>query len=126
MISTVVDWFFREHLQHSTPLQPLNDILDINVAGGYKLPYHGYIATSISIPLKCEPGYAHYETLVLVVPGTVYGQNVPVLIGTNIIKLVQDTVDTHLIDKMPEPWRVALQCFNPKGTETSNVNCNNI
>lgn len=127
MITTLADSFYKEHLQHVTPLLPLVDILDIDVAGGYKLPYYGYIATDISFPVKCGIEDARCVVLMLVVPDTSYNKNVPVLVGTNVLRTMKNRVAAEHSSQLPQAWQVAFQWLMDRdGDRTDEVRCNSI
>ena len=68
------------------PLQPLDKLaLDIEGAGGQKLPYSGYIEVDVGVPGLCNP----ISCLLLVVPDTRYAKTVPIILGTNVLNLVR-------------------------------------
>ena len=81
-VSTVSESYYRECLCQ-TPIQTLNNLLEIESASGDRCPYIGYIEVQIKVtsissdPLNC---------LALVVPDTRYNCHVPLLIGTNVLK----------------------------------------
>ncbi|CAC5391273.1 unnamed protein product [Mytilus coruscus] len=59
--------------------------LSVSVAGGSKLPYIGYVEVKVQIPfLQGEPFYVP----MLVVPRFDYTEKVPVIVGTNILRVV--------------------------------------
>ena len=62
-------------------IQPLTD-LKIEEAGGYTLPYSGYIECVIGVPFLEKEIYIP----ALIVPTTSYSLKVPVVIGTNVIR----------------------------------------
>ena len=72
------------------PLQSLKEFqLDIEGAGGHKLPYSGYIEVDLIVPGITNP----VSCLMLVVPDTRYAQKVPVILGTNVLELMMNTVE---------------------------------
>ena len=103
MISTVTEEFL-ENLEPKPEMLPLENFdLDIKVAGGYSLPYKGYVTVNVTVPfLKNE----QMDVPMLVVPLTEYTENVPVIIGTNIIRRFKSvsTDDNHI----PEGWKLAM------------------
>lgn len=69
-VSTVNEWFYREHLS-SLPMYALENILQIECADGQMLPYAGYIEASVLVPdITGKENYA----ILLVVPDTEYGK----------------------------------------------------
>ena len=82
-ISSVAEWFYRNSLKH-VPLETLDTMLHIQGAGGHPLRYLGYIKVDISFPQGVND--VSQPALVLVVPDTDYNKEVPLLIGTNLIK----------------------------------------
>ena len=65
-------------------------------SGGTHYPIFGYIATDIAFLKEYIADDTHYEVLMLVVPDTSYNKSVPVLIGTNALKLVQDSIAKNI------------------------------
>ncbi|CAC5391265.1 unnamed protein product [Mytilus coruscus] len=63
--------------------------LSVSVAGGSKLPYICYVEVKVHIPfLQGEPFYVP----MLVVPRSDYTEKVPVIVGTNILRLGMELV----------------------------------
>lgn len=84
MITTVTDEFYSS-LSPCPKLMSFGDLnLDVQGAGGNQLPYLGYIEADIQVSFlpNCE-----IQVPVPVVPVTEYGLRVPVIIGTNVIRL---------------------------------------
>ena len=94
-------------------LYPIEDVLRIECADGKLLPYLGYIEVAVDVP-GCE---AETENvLLLVVPNTPYNTNVPVLLGTNVLKLMRtrcqkENASKHKSDIVPA-WKLAFQCIS--------------
>ena len=63
--------------------------LDIECAGNHKLPYSGYVDVQVGIPDVVEP----ISCLLLVTPDTRYGEQVPVILGTNVLCPWMETTD---------------------------------
>lgn len=111
MVSTVSEAFYRDQLCMAE-LQPLDDLLEVEVGGGFTLPYMGYIEAEIEIP---ETGVKE-SALLLVVPNTSYHKTTPVLLGTNIIrpileKLWEGSEYTHTRNNISSGWQVARRCI---------------
>lgn len=85
-------------------LHSLDDFgLEVKSANGTLVHYLGYIETAV----KCKsfPDDS-ITTLFLVVPTTDYHHNVPVLIGTNIIREFKEQASN--IEETPEEWKTAF------------------
>lgn len=87
--------------------------LDIEGAGGHKLPYTGYIEVEVAIPHVTDP----VNCLILITPDTQYGQHVPVIIGTNVLDILMDATEQkhgkryqqHV--RMPDALYFAFRCM---------------
>ena len=75
--------------------------VSVTGAGGDDIPYLGYIEVDIQLP---QINDNVYTVPVLIVYNTDYNLTVPVLIGTNVIKML-DNVE-H--DSLPSEWKAAL------------------
>ena len=74
-VSTITQSFYDEHLT-DTPLQPIDDLLKVECAGGQLLHYVGYVEAELrAIGITETSGQ---PALFLVVPDTRYSRNVPV------------------------------------------------
>lgn len=72
--------------------------------GDHRLPYVGYVEATVEIPfVDCSD----LLVPVLVVPPTEYNYNVPVVIGTNIIRLCKEVTEDDI--DVPQAWEVAFQ-----------------
>ena len=94
-------------------LNPIEDVLRIECADGQLLPYLGYIEVAVDVP-GCEGETEN--VLLLVVPNTPYNTNVPVLLGTNVLKLMRTrcqkkNASKHKSDIVPA-WKLAFQCIS--------------
>ena len=104
MITNVTQTFYQQYLSKRLPLKNLDQLLEIEGASGHLVKYHGYIEAEIEIP--------HTEiklmVLILVTHETDYSKEIPLLIGTNILKLIQeDGKKTG-----PNPiWKSSLDCL---------------
>ena len=95
-VSTISEFFFTRYLQHYVELQNLNGLISIEVAGGHRLPYIGYVNVPIRLP-KGELGSRKaIDVLLLVVKDTNFNNEVPALLGTNILKYVLDLCNKNL------------------------------
>ena len=86
MVTTISEEFFRSQLKDTYRLQSLQTILQIEGAGGNQVPYCGFIELDVEIPncmdLVVVP--------TLVVPTTSYNSTVPMIVGTNVLKILQE------------------------------------
>jgi dUTPase len=96
------------------PLQSLKEFqLDIEGAGGHKLPYSGDIEVDIIVPGITNP----VSCLMLVVPDTRYAQKVPVILGTNVLELMMNTVEQEhgvryqQTARLPDALYFAFRCM---------------
>jgi len=105
-VSTISEEFHQTYLKH-IPIQPLEDILEVETAGDHPLPYSGFI----EVQLKAPEMKSTYIALVLVVPTTSYHMDTPLLIGMNIIRkfLALWQEESGKIN-LPTAWEVAKRC----------------
>ncbi|XP_035862265.1 uncharacterized protein LOC118496109 [Sander lucioperca] len=100
-VTTISKSFHESHLSHQ-PISPIQDLLDIEGAGGQEVPYLGYIQVNIDFPENIMGKPVKIHTLALVVPDHRTNMDVPLLIGTNTLDplyekcaLIQDDRVTH-------------------------------
>lgn len=95
-VSTLAHSYFKKYLSDTLELQELETLLDIECAGGTQLPYLGYIEAKITMQKnnfsKVYP--------ILIIPDSQYNQNVPLLLGTNIL----ETMMTELKEQHGERY----------------------
>ena len=82
MVSTISTSFCA---QLCLDVQPLEDILTVEGAGGHKLPYS---EVEISFKGLSSP----MDALMLVVPDTLYHERIPMLIGTNVLGCIEHVI----------------------------------
>ena len=113
-VSTVSEDFYKQHLHH-LELFPITDILKIECADGEHLPYYGYIeahVTTNGVPSTSDQP-THYP--ILVVPNSNYNGHVPVLLGTNVLQHMLDSVKNNYGNKFLQdaklytPWYLAFR-----------------
>lgn len=80
-VTCVSEKFYRSHLSHRD-LIPLSE-LDLTGAGGYDVPYLGYITLNLTPEAKDAGTGRKVRTLALVLEDCKSSGNAPVLIGTN-------------------------------------------
>ena len=92
-ISSVGHSFYVNNLSH-LPLLPITDILNVGCADGNRLPYLGYMKSTLTS--SGIPACSEQFCLFLIVPDTSYNLKVPVLIGTNILdEFIKDCKSLH-------------------------------
>lgn len=90
-VTTVSKSFYDRNLS-SQKIFPIQDLLDIEGAGGQEVPYLGYISTTIHFPESVMGKSAEVDTLILVVPHHRTNMEVPLLIWTNTLDILYETV----------------------------------
>ena len=120
-VSTLCESYYRKHLEQSIPLKEITSLLDIECAGGTQLPYSGYIESNIS-----TPGVNNYSTYVLlIIPDSNYNQQIPLLIGTNILdSMLCDLQNQHgerflQNANLKTPWYLTFRCITLREKELS-------
>lgn len=84
-VTIVTDTFHRAKLSH-LPIQPLANILTTEGAGGHQVKYSGYVMMKVSFPEELDETRAYYPTPVLVAPETAYTKEIPLILGTNVLR----------------------------------------
>ena len=97
-VTTLSETFWKLHLV-DCPIQPLGDIIEVEGAGGCKVPFLGYIEVSISFPQNVNGTSETMDAVVLVVPDTAFNLKTPLLIGTNLIRRCKGNcmIDLNLV-----------------------------
>ena len=103
MISNVCESFYRSRLSRNFPLLQLDRLLRIEGGGGNLLDYLGYVEVPINIPKSTIQLWA----AVLVTPDTPFNKQIPLLIGTNILKQI-NLANIAEADKI---WKTSLDCL---------------
>ncbi|KAK3088701.1 hypothetical protein FSP39_022540 [Pinctada imbricata] len=100
---TSVSYSFYEKLMPSPELHDMREFeLTVKGANDSVLPYLGYIEADISIPSLNDNTFT---IPLLVVPDTEYNFKVPIIVGTNAIRLFRNT---ELRGMVPEAWQNAF------------------
>ena len=119
-VSTIALSFYEEHFQQKE-IKSFDSILELHCADGSTLPYRGYIEVDIEAP-GLQNGKT-YPCLLLVVEDTAYHQTVPLLIGTNILKVLMEDVRTDQGvrylqgNQLQTPWYLAFRCLSLREKE---------
>ena len=126
-VSTVSSSFYEQHLSEKE-IKTFDSILDfeLHCADGSTLPYKGFIEVDIQAP-GLQNGKI-YPCLFLVVEDTAYHQTVPLLIGTNILRVLMEDVKTDngvrylQGTQLQTPWYLAFRCLALREKELSRKN----
>ena len=106
---SMVTTMSEEFLESLNPKPELRDLTDFKIsliaANGSSFPYIGYVEVNISIPFL---GRDNVTVPTLVVPTTPYNSHVPVIIGTNVIRLCRDVAEQADPESIPQEWQVAF------------------
>jgi len=86
-VTVVSESFYRERLSH-LPLQQVDMALNIVGAGGQTVPYLGVITTTVALPEQVGGTNEAVETSAVVCPDTQFSARVPIIIGTNTLRLM--------------------------------------
>ncbi|ESO93023.1 hypothetical protein LOTGIDRAFT_162047 [Lottia gigantea] len=112
MISTVDSHYYYSFLS-SFPLYPLDDLLEVRLAGGHRLCYTGYIEVPFHIPFS----NFYISALFLVVPSSTVSTNVHFIIGTNIL----DRIPDEDVKALNSAWRAAVSVFGRQKNGTDKI-----
>ena len=83
---------FYDNMDHKPELNSMDDFqIDLKGANGMTVPYTGYIEASIETQLTSTP----ILTVLLVIPVSQYHGVAPVLLGTNLIRNIQQCRNTY-------------------------------
>lgn len=105
MISTISSSMLNK-LKPVPEIRDLSDLcLTINVAGGATLPYQGYVEVKVKVNFMSKEEI--YVPLLVVSP-TEYNKNVPIVVGTNIIKLFHIFASEGDSRDIPKEWNIAF------------------
>ncbi|KAK3108916.1 hypothetical protein FSP39_018571 [Pinctada imbricata] len=121
-VSTVSEAFHQQHLQH-LPILPLDEIIHIECADGGTLPYLGYIEVTITSPGLPHASDTTMHYPILVVPDSNYNKDVPVLLGTNILRHLLSEVHTNYGDQylqtanLHTPWYLTFRSMTLRDKE---------
>ena len=106
MVSTMSDKFYQS-LKEKPELKTLNDFnLDLKAANGSSIPYLGYVECDINTDFIKGNGLT---IPMLVVPSTGFNEQVPVLIGTNLIRECAYQCPNSDEDEMSIGWKTAIE-----------------
>ena len=102
-ITTICDEFYMS-MNPKPELRSIEDFeLSIEAAGGYKVPYAGYIWCTVEVPFLPSQ---KLEVPALIVTSSEYSLQVPIIIGTNVIDLCHEI--SQGAKDIPKEWRNAF------------------
>ena len=101
-VTTICESFY-DSLESQPPLRDIEVFgLSVVAADGSPVPYKGYIEADISVPFLSS---VSFTVPVLIVSDTEYNRKVPVIIGTNVIRLCKQSVPEA---DVPAEWQLAF------------------
>jgi hypothetical protein len=105
MVTTMSIDFYNSLVNKPT-LHSLDQFnLQVNAANGEIVPYLGYIETRMKVPFIKDKSF---EVPVLVVPMTENNITLPVIIGTNFIRICGSEIENNQHTDLPEAWNMAI------------------
>lgn len=108
MVSTISESYYYQ-MENRPDLQDINDFeLNVTDANGNEIPYLGYIEAEVRIPNSDITGLF---VPLLVVKSTEYNRNIPIIVGTNIIRECARWYDTLSPEGIGVPleWKAAFE-----------------
>lgn len=106
-VTTISQKFHTTNLT-DVPIHNCSRLLRVAGAGGENLPYSGYVEVSVKMPVSSTE-YFEAEIPVLVVPDTAYNSSVPLLIGTNFLSRMSNTITE--LGYLPIPVQAAISAI---------------
>ena len=87
---TTISKTFLESKLPELEIYPVTELLKVEGAAGQEVPFLGYVEVLLTIKTDVTKPAIDFTCLVLVVPDTMYSRRVPVVIGTNAMRLCQE------------------------------------
>ena len=104
MITCISEKFYHS-LSHKPELRSIDDFdLKVFSAEGSSLPFSGYVEVELQVPFLSKESF---YVPVLVMKATEYSSKVPVIIGTNVIRLCREYSESFETT-IPEEWELAF------------------
>ena len=85
------------------PINPIDQLVNIEGAGGDAIKYVGFIEASLIFPMGTHEFKT--EALLLVLPTTEYQKRVPVTIGTSLTDIAVDSLDLSDTTTLSPSWK---------------------
>lgn len=120
-VTTVSQTFYENNLSH-LELHSIHDLLEVEAANGQSVPYSGYIGVDITFPKNCFGTELTVSSLALIVPDTRSSVQSSLLIGTNTLDLLFESLsltDTDL-SSLPYGYRVVLSVLQQRHMQKEN------
>jgi transposase InsO family protein len=114
MVTTVAEWFYREHMT-GHKLLSLEDLLEVEGASGKTIGYLGYVEAKVEFRKDTAGMYQVQHVPILVVPNTRSNMKSPLLVGTNVITRCKRKCEKRFGHafaeklQMNDAWRMAYQ-----------------
>lgn len=86
-VTTVSESFYNKNL-FDHPIKPIENLLEVKSANGQHVPYLGYVEVGVVFPKEFVASEPEISSLALVVPDNGSNNDVPVLIGTNLLDVL--------------------------------------
>ncbi|XP_061180597.1 uncharacterized protein LOC133189209 [Saccostrea echinata] len=104
MVTCMSEEFYHS-LSHKPELHSIADFeLKVYSAEGSTLPYSGYVEVEFQVPFLSKESF---YLPVLVMKGTEYSSKVPIIVGTNIIRLCKE-YSKCIETTIPDEWELAF------------------
>jgi hypothetical protein len=95
------------------PVKALDELIDLYGAGHNKLNYEGFVEATVQLP---KPFNDNLYALFLVVPNDEYNTQVPIIVGTNILEVVQSSIDEDgsgvSLESFDSAWKLGVESLN--------------
>lgn len=120
-VTTVSQSFYEENLSQ-LKIHPIQDLLEVEAANGENVPYSGYIGVDITFPKNCFGTEITVSSLALIVPDTRSSVQSSLLVGTNTLDLLFDSLSLTDADlrALPYGYRVVLSILQQRHAQKEN------
>jgi len=110
MVTTVSSTFYESYLKQQHPLEKVDMVLSIEGAGGQRVPYLGVTELSFRLP---DSDMEDLWIPALVVSDTSFSLRVPMIVGTNVLKVLKE----HNVQSADDTWSMAFSGVDLKDPE---------
>lgn len=120
-VTTVSQSFYENNLS-DLEIHPINELLEIEAANGENVPYSGFIGVDITFPKNLFGSEISVTTFALVVPDTRSNIQSSLLIGTNTLDLLYESLSQTNTDlhALPYGYRVVLSVLQQRQKQKEN------
>ena len=108
MVSTISQ---SAAIELGLPLQRVTNLVTVQGVGGQALPYQGYVEATVQLG---KVSTTTIPTLFLVVSDTEYHKNVPLLLGTNFLEIVNQELQSasqREVSSLAQEWKLTLSAL---------------